>query len=76
MDEPLVLRPGPAAKVVDATRSEVFRTAMSESRATAQRRRLAAEDRAGYESYPVDPDEFGGLVNAQRVGTRESGEAG
>ena len=48
--------------------------AWSESLAAAQRRRLAAEDRAGYESIPVEPDEFGCLINAQSTGTRESGE--
>ena len=30
-----------------------------------RRRRLAAEDRAGYEIHPVRPDEFEGLIAAQ-----------
>ena len=48
--------------------------ALSEWLSAAQRRRLAAEDRAGYESHPVEPDEFGGLINAQGTGDWDTGE--
>ena len=48
--------------------------ALSEWLAAAQRRRLAAEDRAGYEIHPVEPDEFGGLISAQGTGAWDTGE--
>ena len=48
--------------------------ALSEWLATARRRRLAAEDRTGYESQPVGLDEFNGLIAAQGTGTWDTGE--
>ena len=74
MDEPGPRRLDEAAKVAHAPRPRSFRVALSESLAAAQRRRLAAEDRAGYEAIPVEPDEFSGLIDAQGTGIRGSGE--
>ena len=74
IDEPLLRRLDEAAKDARRTRSDLFRMALSEWLATAQRRRLAAEDRAGYESIPVEPDEFGGLINEQGTGAWDTGE--
>ena len=74
MDEPLLRRLDEAAKGASRTRSDLFRMALSEWRAVVHRRRLAAEDRAGYELHPVEPDEFGGLVGAQGTGARDTGE--
>ena len=48
--------------------------ALSEWLAAARRRRLAAEDRAGYETQPVGPDEFDALINAQGAGIRDTGQ--
>ena len=74
IDEPLLQRLDEAAKDARKTRSDLFRTALSEWLAATQRRRLAAEDRAGYESHPVEPDEFGGLISAQGTGAWDNGE--
>ena len=74
IDEPLLRRLDEVAKDAHRTRSDLFRMALSEWLAAAQRRRLAAEDRAGYESNPVDPDEFGGLIDAQGTGAWDTGE--
>jgi hypothetical protein len=35
--------------------------------ATRRRRKLAAEDRAGYEEHPVGAGEFAGLIAAQAL---------
>ena len=48
--------------------------ALSEWLAATRRRRLAAEDRAGYETQPVRPDEFDGLIDAQGTGVWNTGE--
>ena len=48
--------------------------ALSEWLAAARRRQLVAEDRAGYESQPVGPDEFDGLIKAQGVGVWDTSE--
>ena len=48
--------------------------ALSEWLTAARRHRLAAEDRAGYETHPVGPDEFDGLVSAQGTGVWDSSE--
>ena len=48
--------------------------AMSEWLATARRRQLAAEDRAGYETQPVRTDEFDVLIAAQSAGVWDTGE--
>ena len=74
IDEPLLQRLDEAARDAHRTRSDLFRMALSEWLAAAQRRRLAAEDRAGYESHPVGPDEFGGLISAQGTGAWDTGE--
>ena len=74
MDEPLLRRLDEAAKDARRTRSDLSRMALSEWLAAAQRRRLAAEDRAGYESNPVGPNEFGGLINARGTAARDIGE--
>ena len=74
VDEPLLRRLDEAAKDARRTRSDLSRVALSEWLAAAQRRRLAAEDRAGYESNPVGPDEFSGLIDAQGTGARDSGK--
>ena len=60
-----------AARSVQETRSELFRMALQEWLDGRRRRQLAAEDRAGYEAHPVDPDEFQGLIAAQVVDLRE-----
>ena len=74
IDEPLLRRLDQAAKDTRRTRSDLFRMALSEWLATARWRRLAAEDRAGYESRPVGPDEFDGLIDAQGTGVWNGGE--
>ena len=48
--------------------------ALSEWLAVTRRRQLAAEDRAGYETQPVGPDEFDGLISAQGIGVWDTGE--
>ena len=50
--------------------------ALSDWLSAARWRRLSAEDRAGYESQPVGPDEFDGLIDAQGVGMWDTGEGG
>ena len=74
IDEPLLQRLDQAAKAARRTRSDLFRMALSEWLAAARRRQLAAEDRAGYETQPVGPDEFDGLINAQGTGAWDTGE--
>ena len=74
IDEPLLRRLDQAAKDARRTRSDLFRIALSEWLAVARRRQLAAEDRAGYETHPVGPDEFDGLINAQGAAIRDTGE--
>ena len=48
--------------------------ALTEWLAAARRHQLAAEDRAGYESRPVGPDEFDGLISAQCTGVWDTSE--
>ena len=74
IDEPLLRCLDEAAKDAHRTRSDLFRMALSEWLATARRRRLAAEDRTGYESQPVGPDEFDGLIAAQGTSTWDAGD--
>ena len=74
IDEPLLQRLDEAAKVARRTRSDLFRMALSEWLAAARRRQLAAEDRAGYETQPVGPDEFDVLIAAQGAGVWDTGE--
>lgn len=68
IDDPLLKRLDDAARSANKTRSELLRIALREWLDDQRRRRLAAEDRAGYENDPVRPDEFEGLIAAQ-VGT-------
>ena len=74
IDEPLLRRLDQAAKDARRTRSDLFRMALSQWLAEARRRQLAAEDRAGYETQPVGPDEFDGLINAQGTGVWNTSE--
>lgn len=73
IDEPLLRLLDQAAKDARRTRSDLFRMALTEWLAAARRQRLAAEDRAGYESRPVEPDEFDGLISAQGTGVWDTG---
>lgn len=65
IDEPLLERLDDAARTARKSRSELSRVALREWLDGQRRHRLAAADRAGYEKYPVRPDEFGGLIAAQ-----------
>ena len=64
MDEPLLGHLDRAARTARKTRSELLCLALEEW-LDAQRRQQAAEDRAGYETHPVGPDEFEGPITAQ-----------
>ena len=66
IDEPLLDRLDRAARTAHKTRSELFRLALQEW-LDARRSQQIAEDRAGYETRPVRPDEFEGLMAAQAV---------
>ena len=74
LDEPLLQRLDEAAKLGRRTRSDLFRMALSEWLAAARRRQLGAEDRAGYETQPVGPDEFDLLIAAQGAEVRDTDE--
>ena len=74
IDEPLLRRLDQAAKMSHRTRSDLFRMALTEWLAARRRRQLAAEDRTGYETQPVVPGEFDGLIAAQGAGIRDMGE--
>ena len=65
LDEDLLRRVDREASSSKQTRSELFRTVLREWLATRRRRKLAAEDRAGYDRQPVGADEFDGLIAAQ-----------
>ena len=71
IDEPLLSDLDRAARKADKTRSALFRLALQEWLDGQRRRRQAAEDRAGYETHPVHPDEFEGLMAAQAAGMPE-----
>ena len=66
MDEPLLDRLDRAAGTACKSRSELLCLALHEW-LDARRRQQIAEDRAGYETRPVRPDEFEGLMAAQAV---------
>lgn len=66
MDEPLLGHLDRAARTARKTRSELLCLALQEW-LDARRRQQVAEDRAGYETRPVRPDEFEGLIAAQAV---------
>lgn len=65
IDKPLLKRLDDAARSARKTRSELLRLALRDWLDDQRRRRLAAEDWAGYENRPVRPDEFEGLIAAQ-----------
>ncbi|MEW5984776.1 MAG: ribbon-helix-helix protein, CopG family [Acidobacteriota bacterium] len=65
LDEDLLQGVDRAARAARTTRSELFRVALREWLAARRRRRLAEEDRAGYERRPVTADEFSGLIASQ-----------
>ncbi len=74
MDEPLIRQLDDAARTTGKTRSELLRLALREWLDGQPRRRLAAEDRAGYEDRPVEPDEFAGLIAPQAAALHEPRE--
>ncbi len=65
IDKPLLERLDDAVRAARKTRSELLGLALREWLEGEHRRRLAAEDPAGYEKHPVRPDEFEGLIPAQ-----------
>ena len=71
MDEPLLGQLDDAARTTGKTRSELLSLVLREWLDGQRRRRLAAEDRAGYENHPVRTDEFEGLIAAQVAALRE-----
>ena len=66
IDEPLLGRLDRAARTARKTRSELLCLVLREW-LDARRSQQSAEDRAGYETRPVRPDEFEGLMAAQAV---------
>ena len=66
IDESLLDRLDRAARTVRKTRSELLCLALQEW-LDARRRQQIAEDRAGYETRPVRPDEFEDLMALQAV---------
>ena len=74
IDEPLLGHLDHAARTARKTRSELFRLALREWLDSQRRRRLVAEDRAGYEVHPVRPEEFEGLIAAQSAALQEPPE--
>jgi metal-responsive CopG/Arc/MetJ family transcriptional regulator len=71
LDEDLLQGVDRAARSAKTTRSQLFRLALREWLATRRRRKLAAEDRAGYEKHPVAGDEFSGLIARQPLDDEE-----
>ena len=65
LDEDLLQGVDRAARSAKTSRSELFRVALREWLATRRRRKLAADDRAGYQQHPVTDDEFSGLIARQ-----------
>lgn len=76
IDEQLLRLVDRAAKSSRRTRSEIVRVALREWLVGTRRRQMAAEDRAGYERYPVEPEEFEGLIGAQTVEDEDFGGDG
>ena len=75
IDEPLLGHLDNAARSARKTRSDLLRLVLREWLEGQRRRRLVAEDRAGYENHPVRPDEFEGLITAQAAALQESPES-
>jgi metal-responsive CopG/Arc/MetJ family transcriptional regulator len=71
LDEELLQRVDREVRSAKQTRSELFRIVLRDWLATRRRRRLAAEDRAGYEKRPVANGEFAGLIAAQALEDEE-----
>lgn len=67
LDEDLLQRVDREVRSAKQTRSELFRIVLRDWLATRRRRKLAAEDRAGYETHPVRDGEFAGLIAAQTL---------
>jgi metal-responsive CopG/Arc/MetJ family transcriptional regulator len=67
LDEDLLQRVDREVRSSKQTRSELFRIVLRDWLATRRRRKLAAEDRAGYERQPVGAGEFSGLMAAQTL---------
>ena len=76
IDESLLERLDDAARTARKTRSELLHQALGEWLDGQRRRRLAAEDRAGYENHPVRPGEFEGLIAAQAAAPPETRSPG
>ena len=67
LDEDLLRRVDREVRSSKQTRSELFRVVLRQWLASRRRRRLAEDDRAGYEKHPVGADEFAGLIAAQAL---------
>lgn len=67
VDEDLLHGMDRVARSSKVTRSELFRVALREWLAARRQRKLASDDRAAYESHPVAPDEFAGLIARQSL---------
>jgi metal-responsive CopG/Arc/MetJ family transcriptional regulator len=67
LDEDLLQRVDREVRSAKQTRSALFRIVLRDWLATRRRRRLAAEDRAGYDEHPVGAGEFAGLIAAQAL---------
>ena len=65
LDEDLLQRVDREVRSAKQTRSQLFRIVLRDWLTSRRRRRLAAEDRAGYERQPVGVGEFAGLIAAQ-----------
>jgi metal-responsive CopG/Arc/MetJ family transcriptional regulator len=65
LDEDLLRRVDREVRSAKQTRSQLFRIVLRDWLTSRRRRRLAAEDRAGYERQPVGAGEFSGLIGAQ-----------
>lgn len=76
MDEPLLGQLDDAARTTGKTRSELLSLVLREWLDGQRRRRLAADDRAGYENHPVRTDEFEALIAAQAAALQEPPESG
>ena len=67
LDEDLLQRVDREVRSSKQTRSELFRIVLRDWLAARRRRKLTAEDRAGYERQPVGAGEFAGLIAAQAL---------
>jgi metal-responsive CopG/Arc/MetJ family transcriptional regulator len=74
IDQKLLRAIDRAVRATRRTRSDVVRSALTEWLERQRLKRMAAEDRAGYQSRPVTIDEFGDLITAAAAVTREDDE--